>query len=176
MHLIYNKRVNIFLILAVIVLLFSGCSISKESESMDDYVKNINNIADTYNYRIENISNNGKSYSSQLINNTQTINISIELHNEKQFDYFEINCDNPIDLDEILAIVNNISRKKFSDKKVKNLLESTDKFYNVDEEHIDNDLYNFIRVDYLGMSADYCVQYYSLNANSTVLSFSGFTK
>lgn len=176
MHSIFKNRTKIILLFFIIVFIFSGCSISKENQSIENYLEKINYIVNDYNYNIEVVSSDNSSYSIQMKNKNQSIELKIELHENNQFNSFEIICENPTSFDEILKITNNISRKSFSEKTFHNIINTDDNFYNINENSIDKELYQFYKIDYVGISADYCIQYYSFTTKNTVLLLSGFTK
>lgn len=168
------KKKIVFLLTLLIIL--SGCSVVKENKSPDDYAKKVSNVASLYNYKIENSSKTADSYSAKITNGVQSIDLNIKIGDKNQYDSYEIVCENPADYTEVMAITNELSKKKFTKQKVENVINNDNKFYNVNEEYVDKSLYDFFRIDYIGNSADYCVEYSSVNELKPVLIFNGFTK
>lgn len=113
-----------------VLLLFSACGLTKEYKHTANYAERMNSVAKQYDYKIQNISKSTDTYSFEMKNDKQLVELSFELRNEDQYNSFEFICINPKDYSFILKIVNEVSRKKFSE----------DKFYNViqDKEDIEH--------------------------------------
>lgn len=160
-----------------VLLLFSACGLTKEYKHTANYAERMNSVAKQYDYKIQNISKSTDTYSFEMKNDKQLVELSFELRNEDQYNSFEFICINPKDYSFILKIVNEVSRKKFSEDKFYNVINNEDDFYNLDDDgNCKRNSYLFYKIEYIGISEDYCIQYYSYNVGEEILVLSGFTK
>lgn len=174
---VFKKISLIVSLMLCVTLIFSGCN-SKEYNTKDDYQKTLIEFGEKYGYEIadETVLSDNR-YKIILSNDSESFEFSFKLGNEKQMNYFEIWCDEPVSFDVVLEIANELSKKKFSEDFYYNVIENENPFYNKDdEEHAYyKDDYDFYKYDFLGMTEDYNVSYYSISGHST-LSIAGFTK
>lgn len=167
----------IIAVIISVILVFSGCN-HKTYNSKDDYKIKISEFAEKYGYEI--VSETmpwTDTYKIAISNGTEQFDFTFKQGTEKQMNYFEIWCENPVSFDAFLEIANELSKKKFSEEFYYNVIENENPFYNTDdEEHAYyKDDYDFYKYDFLGITEDYNVSYYSISGYST-LSIAGFTK
>lgn len=169
--------VVIVLILLCIATVFSGCN-SKTYNTKEDYKNTITEFAEKYGYEI--VSETmpwTDDYKISISNGTEQFDFNFTLGTEKQMNYFEIWCENPVSFDAFLIIANELSKKEFSEEFYYNVINNENPFYNKDDEEHDyyKDDYDFFKYDFLGTTEDYNVIYNSVGGLST-LSIAGFTK
>lgn len=177
MRFICKRYISIVLLLVIVFMSLSGC-MNKTFNSTDQYKTMVHSFADEYNYVINNEGINTQSYSVELLKNKEKIEFSFNLRDDSQYNSFDITCINPVAFDLIIEIANDFSRKKFSENFYNDILDGDNKFFNQHDENqaFDYDYYDFYRIGYLGISEDYCLEYYSYNDGEVILSLSGFTK
>ena len=113
-------------------------------------------FATEYEYKIHNESKTQDGYSIVLESNNEYIEINIVLNGDKQKNFFEIYYHNPLDCYQIINMVNAISQKEFDTEFCFNVISNNDMFLGCDEQYYKKH-YDFYKLDYLGISEDYCL-------------------
>lgn len=178
MHLILKKTTSIIIILSLVISLVS-CSktVKKKYNYIEDYRDVVYSFANNFGYEITDEKKSFDHFEVVLVSE-DTIFLQFDLGNNNQYNRFYIYCENPNSYDEILLLANKFSRKEFRETVYFELIHGKDKYSGVDESDITyyEENYDCFRIKYLGISEDYCLEYYSYkNSNEFVISFAGFT-
>lgn len=178
MRLLYRS----FLVVITILITFSGCSIQSDSSAQIDFINVVHEYAASYSYTIAEETDTEYMYSAELESDAFNIELQINKGNDKQYNSFELICENSCSsgtqYDEVMILVNSISRKSFDAAFVSNIIENEDRYYNCSEYYTSDAYLQYVscKIDCLDLAQDYCFQYVLYQDNSQVVSIGGFTK
>ncbi len=138
----------------------------------------VNEYSASFNYEIKSERNNDiDGYYASLQKNNYEIELTINKSN-----HFEVNCSyseaDTINFEDALELVNKISKKEYSYEFADSVINNADAYYNCEEYYVSNSYQDFelCKIDYLDLTADYCLQYIKYDDSYQVISFTGFTK
>lgn len=171
---------SLVFICLLIVFLFSCCSSQNIQSNAYSYNDIVEKYAAKYNYEINEKNSNDIECSYVLKKDNKTIELRIKKNDAS--DWFDISCCNKskqlIEYEDVLELVNQISKKEYSKEFSDKVINAEDPYYNC-EDYYQGDSYKdylMCKIDYLDLTPDYCLQYIQYDDLEQIISFSGFSK
>lgn len=171
---------SLVFICLLIVFLFSCCSSKNIQSNAYSYNDIVEKYAAKYNYEINEKNSNDIECSYVLKKDNKTIELRIKKNDAS--DWFDISCCNKskqlIEYEDVLELVNQISKKEYSKEFSDKVINAEDPYYNC-EDYYQGDSYKdylMCKIDYLDLTPDYCLQYIQYDDLEQIISFSGFSK